>query len=92
MYDNSFIELEIVGIIRENEIVNDKSYFYYDNKLIDYVINKNKDSNIVIVSHGSVISYMKRILNIKSSHIQKGKIEIFNNVNFEPLFDQIKKL
>jgi broad specificity phosphatase PhoE len=60
--------------------------------LNDVYKNNNKDSNIVIVSHGSVISYMKRILNIKSSHIQKGKIEIFNNVNFEPLFDQIKKL
>ena len=50
------------------------------------VYNNNDDTNtILIVSHGSIISYMKRILNIKSEHIKKGKIDIFNDVNFNDL-------
>ena len=42
--------------------------------------------NILIVSHGSVISYMKRLLNIKTSHIKKGEVEIFNDVDFDYFF------
>ena len=53
--------------------------------LID-VSNTNFE-NVLIVSHGSVISYMKRLLNIKSSHIQKGKVEIFNNIEFDYLLN-----
>ena len=45
----------------------------------------NKNNNILIVSHGSIISTMKRLLDIKTSHIQKGKVEIFNDIDFEPL-------
>ena len=37
----------------------------------------SKNNNILIVSHGSIISYIKRLLNIKSSHIKKGGVEIF---------------
>lgn len=49
--------------------------------LID--VSKNKEENIIIVSHGSIISYMKRILDIKTKHIEKGHIEIFNDVSFD---------
>ena len=28
---------------------------------------------------------MKRLLDIKTSHIQKGKVEIFNDIDFKPL-------
>lgn len=67
-----------------------------ETRLCDFLndLNKNNEINstIVIVSHGSVISYMKRILNIKSFHIQKGQVEIFYNVNFNPLFEHIKVL
>lgn len=55
------------------------------NFLID--ISNTKFKNVLIVSHGSVISYMKRLLDIKSSHIQKGKVEIFNDVTFEYLLN-----
>ena len=48
-------------------------------------ISKTKNNNILIVSHGSIISTMKRLLDIKTSHIQKGKVEIFNDIDFEPL-------
>lgn len=53
--------------------------------LID--ISNANFKNVLIVSHGSVISYMKRLLNIKSSHIQKGKVEIFNDVKFDYLLN-----
>ena len=36
LYDKSNIELTIVGIVVEKEIVDDNSYFFYDNKIIDY--------------------------------------------------------
>lgn len=58
-------------------------------------VSKTNYNNVLIVSHGSVISYMKRLLNIKSSHIQKGKVEIFNDVNFDDLFnyyDYLKRI
>lgn len=48
MYKNSTIELEIVGIVREKEMVDTNNYLYYNRKLIDYIIDKNKDSKIVL--------------------------------------------
>ena len=60
------------------------------NFLID--ISNTDYHNVLIVSHGSVISYMKRLLNVTSSHIQKGKVEIFNNVKFDELLDYSKTL
>ena len=62
------------------------------NFLKDVYDNNFYNNNILIISHGSVISYMKRILNLKSEHINKGKVEEFKNVNFEELFNHIKKL
>ena len=57
------------------------------------IYNSNKETtNIIVVSHGTIISYMKRILNIRSSHIDKGQIEIFNNVDFDNLFNYMEKL
>ena len=60
-----------------------------EKRLSNFLIDVSNTSykNILIVSHGSVISYMKRLLNLKSPHIQKGKIEIFNDVNFEYLLN-----
>ena len=55
------------------------------NFLLDIYNNNNKDNTVLIVSHGSIISYMKRILNIKSGHLKKGKIDIFNDVDFNNL-------
>lgn len=58
----------------------------YDNNL------DIKDSTILIVSHGSIISYMKRILNIKTLHTKVGEIEKIENIDFSYLFEHIKKL
>ena len=57
--------------------------FEIETRLIDFLndISNIKKDNILIISHGSIISYMKRILNIKSTHIKKGEVEIFNNVD-----------
>ena len=60
--------------------------------LKDVYKNNFKDNTVMIVSHGSVTSYMKRILNIKTPHIKAGKIEEFDNVDFNPLFKYIKTL
>lgn len=56
-----------------------------------YVTNDNR-STIVIVSHGSIISYMKRLLNIITPHINTGQFEEFNNVDFNFLLKYIEKL
>lgn len=91
--------------IRKKQIAGD--YFtrfgeYGDNKydiekrltefLLDIYKNNDKDSTILIVSHDSITSYMKRILNVKSNHLQKGKIEIFNNVDFSNVIEYEKFL
>ena len=55
-------------------------------------ISNTKDDNILIVSHGSIISYIKRILDIKTNHIKKGQVEIINNINFNNLNEYIKKI
>lgn len=47
LYNNSRLELEIVGIVREKEVVNDNSYFYYDGELINYIIDENSNSEII---------------------------------------------
>ena len=60
--------------------------------LYDVYNNNLKNNTIVIVSHGSITSYMKRILGIKTSHIKTGKTEEFYDVDFSPLFKCIKVL
>lgn len=60
--------------------------------LSDVYANNFNDNTILIVSHGSITSYMKRILKIKSPHIKTGKIEEFVNVDFSPLFKHLQLL
>jgi len=48
MYKSSNIELNIVGIVREKDIVDDKSYFYYDDSLIKDILDINSKSKIVL--------------------------------------------
>lgn len=66
-----------------------------ESRLCDFLnevyLNNFQNNTILIVSHGSITSYMKRILKIKSPHIKTGKIEEFINVDFSPLF-QYKKI
>lgn len=60
--------------------------------LRDVYKNNFKNNTVMIVSHGSITSYMKRILNLKSPHIKAGKVEEFNDVDFQFLFHHIKQL
>lgn len=60
--------------------------------LDDIYKNNFENNTIAIVSHGSITSYIKRILKIKSPHIETGKMEIFNDVNFAPLYERKRKL
>lgn len=60
--------------------------------LSDVYNNNSSKDTILIISHGSVTSYMKRILNIKTSHLKTGKVEEFNNVDFSHLFKHLEKL
>ena len=57
-----------------------------EKRLIDFLLDiYNKCDNsatILIVSHGSITSYMKRILDIKAEHLDTGEIAIFKNVDF----------
>ena len=53
--------------------------------LKDVYSMNDENSTILIVSHGSVISYMKRILGLKHSHASKGKAEVFDDVVFTGL-------
>ena len=47
LYTNSKIELKIVGIVREKETVDDNSYFYYNDELVNHIIDMNSKSEIV---------------------------------------------
>lgn len=60
--------------------------------LQDVYKNNFHFNTIMIISHGSITSYMKRILNLKTPHIKTGKVEEFINVDFSLLFKHIKKL
>lgn len=91
--------------IREGQIAGD--YFtrfgkYGDNKLdierrlslflLDVSTNNFKDNTVVIVSHGSVISFMKRILNLKTPHTKTGKAEFFTINDWSDLSSRIEHL
>ena len=47
LYNKSNIELEIVGIVKANEEVDNASYLYVSNELIDEIIRINNESEIV---------------------------------------------
>ena len=94
-----------LDIIREKQIAGD--YFtrfgkYGDNKFdiemrlslfLRDMSTRNFDNNtIAIVSHGSVISFMKRILNLKTPHTKTGKAEFFTINDWSDLNDRIKHL
>lgn len=48
LYENSNIMLNIVGIVREKEIINDNNCFYYSGDFINDLLDINKNSKIVL--------------------------------------------
>lgn len=62
-------------------------------EFLNHVYTNNfKTNTIMIISHGSIISYMKRILNIKNPHIKMGMVEEYSDVDFCHLYSHIKSL
>lgn len=63
--------------------------FDVESRLVDFLSDISKDNfsnnSILIIAHGTVISFMKRILQLSSSHAKKGKFEIFNDVDFKKI-------
>lgn len=51
-----------------------------------------KNNTILVVSHGTVISFMKRILGLRQSHAKKGEFELFEDVDFSRLDEYRKRL
>ena len=72
------------------------SRFDLEYRLINFfkdVYNDNdKSSTILIISHGSVTSFMKRLLGIETRHLKPGDLEMFNDVDFSPLWENEKKI
>ena len=60
LYNKSNFELTIVGIVKEKELMNDNAKIYYDNEIINLLIDINRDSNIVmkqITSEHNVLGF-----------------------------------
>lgn len=50
---------------------------------LEDVKNDNFDNNnILIISHGSIISFLMKILGVKSTHLAKGEFQIVKNIDF----------
>ena len=62
-------------------------------EFLDDVRKRNfKNNTIAIVSHGTVISFMKRILGLQPSHLKKGGFEEFSDIDFSKLDEHKDKL
>ena len=60
--------------------------------LVDLLNEYKDDENIIVVTHGSISSYIKRILKLTTAHLQTGKIEVFNEVNLLPAMKNLEIL
>ena len=76
LYTTSTIELEIVGIVKEKEIVDNNSYILYSQELLDEIIKKNKESDIV-----------KKILEdeYKLVGLKESKEKLLSYLGYDPL-------
>lgn len=99
IYNNSEIELKIVGIVKEINIRDDNSYFYCDNGLIDYILQVNSNSKIVreqidsdynVLGIGMDRNYLLSYLGYES--LPKGiNIYVSNLVDKEIVIDKLDK-
>ena len=60
--------------------------------LMDVCASNIQSNTILIISHGSITSFMKRILGIKTPHLKTGKAEAYENVDFRLVFKYYKHL
>ena len=99
IYNNSEIELKIVGIVKEINVRDDNSYFYCDNGLIDYILQVNSNSKIVrdqidsdynVLGIGMDRNYLLSYLGYES--LPKGiNIYVSNLVDKEIVIDKLDK-
>ena len=99
IYNKSEIELEIVGIVKEINVIEDNSYFYCNNGLIDYILNINSNSKIVkeqidsdynILGIGMDRDYLLSYLGYESLPIGIN-IYVSNLVDKEIVIDKLDK-
>lgn len=74
MYNDSLIELKIVGVVKEKESIDNNSKIIYSSELFAMIINKNMDSNII--NSQKVNSY--NVLGIN-----KNKEEMLNYLGYK---------
>lgn len=60
--------------------------------LVDLLNKYKNNENIIVVTHGSISSYIKRILKLTTSHLQTGKVEVYNEVNLLPAKENLELL
>lgn len=81
IYNKSDIELEIVGVIKEKNIVDENNYIYYSRDLLNQVLDINEKSNIV--KSQLLVDYNVLGLNINKKDMLSylGYNSLPNNIN-----------
>lgn len=85
MYNDSYVELEIVGVIKEREDNIGGNYIYYDKELYDKIRKINGDSDIVIEQMNSsdkllgIVSSKEDVLSYIGGNDTPVGIEIYVN-------------
>ena len=85
MYNNSNVELVIVGIIKEKEDNIGDSFLYYNNKVLDIILDKNQNSQIVLSQLETDKNVLgidldkKNMLNFLGYNKIPNKLEIYVN-------------
>lgn len=83
IYDKSTIELEIVGIVKAKEEVDNQSYLYISNELIEEVIKINNESEIVkdaLSQNGNILGGSddrERVLSYLGYNAMPSEINIY---------------
>lgn len=49
--------------------------------------NNSDDATVLIVSHGTVMSFMKRMLHLEKSRLEPGSAEVYTNVTIPTLYE-----
>lgn len=90
MYNDSYIEVEIVGIIQEDDDNIGGDYIYYDKELYDKIRNINRSSDIVI----SQVNSNNNVLGIEGdkdatlSYVGGGNTPVRIEIYVDSLYDK----
>lgn len=81
IYNKSDIELEIVGVIKEKNIVDENNYIYYSRDLLNQVLDINEKSNIVKSQLLADYNVLGLNINKKDMLSYLGYNSLPNNIN-----------